>query len=273
MTAIEQFNSDPSVNLYIISAYKTELSKDVNEARNEKLLHKIKFLGKIEASHGWWEGTPEESFVIISRSDLSKILLGLINDPDIDQDAYLVKPIGSVRAHNVYKDGSTEDLGTFERLTPEQAVNVNFKSQPHGVTDWFWRYTKVPITPTKSENKIVTEKMGVTKKNVTETANASTWSDLATMFNVPSKGGRLKLSDFDHLVSKGVAIKEVAIVLANSMLKHLNATWNTIGNDNVDISTYLKPNYPTVRDMLADVKDACLDKINSDMPDEYIDTI
>jgi hypothetical protein len=241
----------------MLSAYDTEKrTKAVNEKLNAELYERIKSLGTIELSHGWWQGTPEESFFLVTSGNITDVLLDIVKD--YDQAAILVKPVGSFEAHNVYKGGKKEDLGTFEKMTPEQAANVDFKSQPHGVTDWYWRYTKTPFNVT-SENSI----------NETSNVLPTTWKALADEYNIQQKGRRFDISDFDGLVSKGIAVREIAILLANNIFKHLKATWDTIGSDDVDMASYLKRSYPTVRDMLVDVKNACLDKINSDMPDEY----
>lgn len=96
-----------------------------------------------------------------------------------------------------------------------------------------------------------------------------TWNALADEHNINPKRGRIRLEDFDTLVQRGIAIESIAYLLANQMLKHLNASWDTIGPESISMNDYLKSTYPTVRSMLIDVKDACLDKINSDMPDSF----
>lgn len=147
MTAIEQFNSDPSVNLYIISAYKTELSKYVNEARNEKLLHKIKFLGKIEADY------PKYAFDAPSQMDYMHPLIAKAGYDMVVAKwgkTYRAETIKSlpydIKLTNLYRRYGKADPNTSDRQSDVAKTIINKLSSiantgvgvSSGVTDRFY---------------------------------------------------------------------------------------------------------------------------------------
>ena len=173
--------------------------------------------------------------------------------------------------------GELQAYNLHAKLVPEEAKAAIF-TEVVGQVSWQNIHGSFPVQKVAVLNGFDYDEVGkvidsnVTSENsINETSSVlpTTWKALADEYNIQQKGSRFDISDFDGLVSKGIAVREIAILLANNIFKHLKATWDTIGSDDVDMASYLEQSYPTVRDMLVDVKNACLDKINSDMPDEY----
>lgn len=141
MINIEDYAGEPGIELGIISAYLKKNSTSENKKRMTSLLKDLTELGltKTTISKGWYEGSFEMSVIIISNGNLRDKLLKLAEK--YEQESFIVKPKGREDATLIFTGGGEIPLGTFEKMTPEQAHKSVSKSQPANVTDWYWRYS------------------------------------------------------------------------------------------------------------------------------------
>lgn len=141
MINIEDYAGNPGVELGIISAYLKKLPKGENKKRMASLLKDLAALGlnKTTISKGWYEGSFEMSVIIISNGNLRDKLMELATK--YEQESFIIKPKGKEDATLIFTEGGEVPLGTFEKMTPDQAHKSVSKSQPVDVTDWYWRYS------------------------------------------------------------------------------------------------------------------------------------
>lgn len=141
MINIEDYAGEPGIELGIMSPYKKTLPTFENRKRMVYFLKDLTSIGltNVTISKGWYEGSFEMSVIIVSNTNLREKLMNLATK--YDQESFIIKPKGREDAILIFTEGGEVPLGTFEKMTPEQAHNSVSKSQPINVTDWYWRYS------------------------------------------------------------------------------------------------------------------------------------
>lgn len=140
MTLVEKYAADKGKFVCIMSVYNASNPKypQINKKFKEWLRQKG---FQFELMDGYYKGEKEpESYFIISDKDETKTFKTIAKTPEIDQEAIIIKPIGTDVATMVYLTRSgDESIGRFQKIEPGTEGNIEFMSRVKG-QNWYWRY-------------------------------------------------------------------------------------------------------------------------------------